>query len=308
MKFARFVLRKLSAGLVTLFLAATLAFFIAKLSGDPTVQMLGLSATPEQVSELKSLLGFDRPIFVQYFDFIGDIARGDLGTSLFSGDKNLDTILNRVWASMQLAVIAVALGAMIGIPVGVFAASREGRLGDRVASVLSIVGQSVPVFWLGLILVLVFSLNLGWLPAGFIGDWRNLVLPVVTLATIPIARIARLTRSAMTNVLEDQYITASRARGLSSRRVLFAHGLRNASLPVVTLIGLQIGTLLSGAITVETVFAWPGIGSLATQAVTNRDIPLVQALVVFGAFAFVIINTCVDLLYGVLDPRVREAR
>lgn len=308
MKFARFVLRKVSAGLVTLFLAATLAFFIAKLSGDPTIQMLGLSATPEQVAELKSLLGFDRPIFVQYVDFIGDIARGDLGTSLFSGDQNLDTILSRVWASMQLAVLAVALGALIGIPVGVFAASREGRLGDRVASVLSIVGQSVPVFWLGLILVLVFSLNLGWLPAGFKGDWRNLVLPVVTLATIPIARIARLTRSAMTNALEDQYITASRARGLSSRRVLFAHGLRNASLPVVTLIGLQIGTLLSGAITVETVFAWPGIGSLATQAVTNRDIPLVQALVVFGAVAFVIINTCVDVLYGVLDPRVRESR
>jgi len=308
MKFGRFVLRKVLAGLVTLFLAATLAFFIAKLSGDPTIQMLGLSATPEQVAELKAQLGFDRPVLVQYVDFIGDISRGDLGTSLFSGDKNLDTILGRVWASMQLAVLAVALGALIGIPVGVYAASREGRLGDRVASVLSIVGQSVPVFWLGLILVLIFSLNLGWLPAGFKGDWRNLVLPVVTLATIPIARIARLTRSAMTNSLEDQYITASRARGLSSRRVLFAHGLKNASLPVVTLIGLQIGTLLSGAITVETVFAWPGIGSLATQAVTNRDIPLVQALVVFGAVAFVIINICVDLLYGVLDPRVREAR
>ncbi|MFM8868419.1 MAG: ABC transporter permease [Ilumatobacteraceae bacterium] len=308
MKFARFFLRKVLAGLVTLFLAATLAFFIAKLSGDPTVQMLGLSATPDQVAELKAQLGFDRPILVQYLDFIGDIARGDLGTSLFSGEKNLDAIFGRVWASMQLAVLAVALGALIGIPVGVYAASREGRLGDRVASVLSIVGQSVPVFWLGLILVLVFSLNLGWLPAGFKGDWRNLVLPVFTLATIPIARIARLTRSAMTNSLEDQYITASRARGLSSRRVLFAHGLKNASLPVVTLIGLQIGTLLSGAITVETVFAWPGIGSLATQAVTNRDIPLVQALVVFGAFAFVIINVCVDLLYGVLDPRVRESR
>lgn len=308
MKFARFFLRKVLAGLVTLFLAATLAFFIAKLSGDPTVQMLGLSATPDQVAELKAQLGFDRPILVQYLDFIGDIARGDLGTSLFSGEKNLDAIFDRVWASMQLAVLAVALGALIGIPVGVYAASREGRLGDRVASVLSIVGQSVPVFWLGLILVLVFSLNLGWLPAGFKGDWRNLVLPVFTLATIPIARIARLTRSAMTNSLEDQYITASRARGLSSRRVLFAHGLKNASLPVVTLIGLQIGTLLSGAITVETVFAWPGIGSLATQAVTNRDIPLVQALVVFGAFAFVIINVCVDLLYGVLDPRVRESR
>jgi len=308
MKFARFVLRKVVAGLMTLFLAATLAFFIAKLSGDPTIQMLGLSATPEQVAELKAQLGFDRPVFVQYVDFIGDVSRGDLGTSLFSGDKNLDTILGRVWASTQLAILAVALGALIGIPVGVFAASREGRLADRVASLLSIVGQSVPVFWLGLILVLIFSLNLGWLPAGFMGDWRNLVLPVVTLATIPIARIARLTRSAMTNSLEDQYITASRARGLSSRRILFAHGLRNASLPVVTLIGLQIGTLLSGAITVETVFAWPGIGSLATQAVTNRDIPLVQALVVFGAVAFVIINTCVDLLYGVLDPRVREMR
>jgi peptide/nickel transport system permease protein len=308
MKFARFILRKVLSGVITLFLAATLAFFISKLSGDPTIQMLGLSATPEQIAELKAQLGFDRPVLVQYADFIGNISRGDLGKSLFSAESNLDAILGRLPASIQLALLAVTLGALIGIPVGVYAASREGRAGDRITTILSIVGQSVPVFWLGLILVLVFSLNLGWFPAGFKGDWRNLVLPVITLATIPIARISRLTRSAMTNSLEDNYITAARARGLTSRRVLFAHGLKNASLPVVTLIGLQVGTLLSGAITVETVFAWPGIGSLATQAVTNRDIPLVQALVVFGAAAFVLINTCVDLLYGVLDPRVRDSR
>jgi peptide/nickel transport system permease protein len=307
-KLARYILRKLLGGIVTLLLASTIAFFITKAAGDPTIQMLGLSATPDQIAELNAQLGFDRSIFVQYADFISDIARGDLGTSLFSGVSNFEAITGRLWASGQLALLAVGLGIIVGIPVGVYAASREGRLGDRVASSLAIVGQSLPVFWLGLMLVLLFSVNLGWLPAGFKGDWRNLVLPVFTLATIPIARIARLTRSAMTTTLEDQHITAARARGLSGRRVLFVHGLKNASLPVVTLIGLQIGTLLSGAITVETVFAWPGLGTLAIQAVNNRDLPLVQALVVFGALAFVVINIAVDILYGVLDPRVRDSR
>lgn len=308
MKLARYIFRKVLGGIVTLLLASTIAFFVTKAAGDPTIQMLGLSATPDQIAELNAQLGFDRSIFVQYADFISDIARGDLGTSLFSGVSNFEAITGRLWASGQLALLAVALGIIVGIPVGVFAASREGRLGDRVASSLAIVGQSLPVFWLGLMLVLLFSVNLGWLPAGFKGDWRNLVLPVFTLATIPIARTARLTRSAMTTTLEDQHITAARSRGLSGRRVLFVHGLKNASLPVVTLIGLQIGTLLSGAITVETVFAWPGLGTLAIQAVNNRDLPLVQALVVFGALAFVVINIAVDILYGVLDPRVRDSR
>ena len=191
---------------------------------------------------------------------------------------------------------------------GVYAAAREGRLADRVISSLAILGQSIPVFWLGLMLVLLFSITLNWLPAGLSGDWKNLVLPAVTLATIPLARVSRLTRAAMSNTLEDQFITAARARGLGNKRVLFVHALKNASLPVVTLIGMQMGILLSGAITVETVFAWPGLGSLATQAVRNQDLTLVQALVVYGAFLFVIINLFVELLYGVLDPRIRDAR
>jgi peptide/nickel transport system permease protein len=308
MKLFRYSLKKILGGLVTLLLAATLSFFISRLAGDPTIQMLGLSATPEQIAELKAQLGFDKPILTQYSTFIGDIVQFDLGNSLYAGQSNVSLIQSRIWASVQLTTLAVALGVLLGIPMGVYAAAREGKIADRVISSLAIVGQSIPVFWLGLMLVLFFAIKLSWLPAGLAGGWQNLVLPSVTLATIPLARVARLTRAAMTNTLEDQYIIAAKARGLSRKRVLFVHALKNASLPVVTLIGLQIGTLLSGAITVETVFAWPGLGTLATQAVRSRDITLVQAMVVFGAAAFIVINLLVDLLYGFLDPRVKDSQ
>jgi peptide/nickel transport system permease protein len=308
MKLFRYSLKKILGGLVTLLLAATLSFFISRLAGDPTIQMLGLSATPEQIAELKAQLGFDKPILTQYSTFIGDIVQFDLGNSLYAGQSNVSLIQSRIWASVQLTTLAVALGVLLGIPMGVYAAAREGKIVDRVISALAIVGQSIPVFWLGLMLVLFFAIKLSWLPAGLAGGWQNLVLPSVTLATIPLARVARLTRAAMTNTLEDQYIIAAKARGLSRKRVLFVHALKNASLPVVTLIGLQIGTLLSGAITVETVFAWPGLGTLATQAVRSRDITLVQAMVVFGAAAFIVINLLVDLLYGFLDPRVKDSQ
>lgn len=308
MKLFRYSLKKILGGLVTLLLAATLSFFISRLAGDPTIQMLGLSATPDQIAELRAQLGFDQPILTQYSTFIGDIVQFDLGNSLYAGQSNVSLIQSRIWASVQLTTLAVALGVLLGIPMGVYAAAREGKLADRVISSLAIVGQSIPVFWLGLMLVLFFAIKLSWLPAGLAGGWQNLVLPSVTLATIPLARVARLTRAAMTNTLEDQYIIAAKARGLSRKRVLFVHALKNASLPVVTLIGLQIGTLLSGAITVETVFAWPGLGTLATQAVRSRDITLVQAMVVFGAAAFIVINLLVDLLYGFLDPRVKDSQ
>ena len=308
MKLFRYSLKKILGGLLTLLLAATLSFFISRLAGDPTVQMLGLSATPDQIAELRAQLGFDQPILTQYSTFIGDIVQFDLGNSLYAGQSNVSLIQSRIWASVQLTTLAVALGVLLGIPMGVYAAAREGKIADRVISSLAIVGQSIPVFWLGLMLVLFFAIKLSWLPAGLAGGWQNLVLPSVTLATIPLARVARLTRAAMTNTLEDQYIIAAQARGLSRKRVLFVHALKNASLPVVTLIGLQIGTLLSGAITVETVFAWPGLGTLATQAVRSRDITLVQAMVVFGAAAFIVINLLVDLLYGFLDPRVKDSQ
>lgn len=307
MKLFLYFLKKLGAALVTLFLAASLSFFIAHLSGDPTAQILGASATPEAIKEFQHVLGLDRPIMVQYADFVGDISHGDLGNSMLAGESNVSLIAGRIFYSAQLAVLAVALGVLLGVPLGVFAASHEGRWGDRLTSALAVFGQSIPVFWLGLTLALIFSVRLNWLPAGLTGDWKNLVLPVITLSSIPMARIARLTRASMTNALEDLYVTAARARGLKGRRVLYIHALKNASLPVITLIGLQVGTLLSGAITVETVFAWPGLGTLATQAVQTRDLTLVQALVVFGATAFVIINLVVDYLYGIVDPRVRES-
>lgn len=308
MKFLRYLTKKTLGGIITLFLAATLSFFVSRLAGDPTIQMLGLSASPDQVSELRKQLGFDQPIVSQYATFLRALVNLDLGNSLFAGESNLSLIQSRIWASVQLTSLAVSLGVLLGIPMGVYAAAREGKTIDRVISVFAIVGQSIPVFWLGLMLVLFFSVKLQWLPAGLSGGWKNLVLPSITLATIPLARVARLTRAAMTNTLDDLYVVAARARGISRKRILFVHALKNASLPVVTLIGLQIGTLLSGAITVETVFAWPGLGTLATQAVRSRDLTLVQAMVVVGAAAFIGINLVVDLLYGFLDPRINDAQ
>lgn len=301
-----FVIRKLVNGLVTLLLAVTIAFILARGTGNPVREMLGELATEDQVHALSAQLGFDRPILVQYFSFLRGIFTGDLGTSIRYGTSNLDLIASRLPASLTLAVGAMIIAIVLGVPLGVWAAVREGRAVDRLASGVALLGQSVPLFWLGLMLILVFAVNLGWLPAGQAGSVSSVVLPSVTLAMLPLAQIARLTRSGMTEVLGEVFMVATGARGIPAWRRIFVHGFRNASLPVVTIVGLQTGALLSGAVTVEYVFAWPGLGSLATKAVQTRDFPLVQAIVVFGALVFVVINLVVDVLYGVLDPRVRD--
>jgi len=303
---ARFVVGKLVGAVITLFIAVTIAFIISRLAGDPAVQLVGNLATPEQIAAKRAELGLDRSLLAQYLDFMRGLLSGDLGQSLRFRRSNWELISDRLWPSAQLTIAAVGLGTSVGVVLGVFAASHEGRIGDRVSSMFALLGQSVPVFWLGLILVLFFAIRLGWFPAGQSGTWRHLVLPAVALSTIPMARVARLVRSSMVEVMEESYITAARARGYSDRRVLYVHALRNAALPVITLVGLQAGTLLSGAVTIEFVFAWPGLGTLATQAVEFRDFPLVQALVVFGALAFVLINLATDLTYGLIDPRLRE--
>ncbi len=303
----RFIALKLGGALLTLFLAVSLAFFISRLSGDPTTQILGGLATQDQIAAKQAELGLDRPLLSQYWTFITDLLQFDLGRSLRFNRGNWEVIQSRIMASFLLAGSAMVLGVVFGVPLGMYAAAREGKRGDRIASAIAVLGQSMPVFWLGMVLVLVFSVRLGWFPAGQSGTWKHLVLPAVSLSTIPMARVTRLTRSSMSEVLEEPYIAAARARGLGGRAVMFGHALKNSALPVITLIGLQAGTLLSGAVTVEAVFAWPGLGSLATQAVQFRDAPLVQALVIVGAVAFVAINLVIDLLYGLIDPRIRDA-
>ncbi|WP_344454020.1 ABC transporter permease [Actinocorallia aurantiaca] len=301
----RFIAGKLGAVLVTLFLALSGAFLLGRLSGDPVANILGPFATPDQVDALRATLGLDRPLAAQYADYLGSTLVGDLGESLQFYQSNLGMILDRMPYTLQLLGAGMLLAVLLGVPLGILAATREGGLWDRAASALAVLGQSVPVFWLGMMLVAVFAVQLGLLPAGQAGGLSNLVLPAVTMAMYPMAHIARLTRSTMAEVLREPYIASVRARGLAGWRVIFVHALRNASPPVLTVAALQTGMLLSGAVAVEYVYSWPGLGSLALQAIQFRDFPLVQAIVVVGAISFVLINLIADLLYAVVDPRLR---
>jgi peptide/nickel transport system permease protein len=293
-------------GLVTLVLAITVAFFLARGTGSPAREMLGDGATAEQIADLEAHLGLDRPVVVQYFDYLAHLFTFDLGNSLRYHSSNFELMASRMPASLTLAVVAMIIAVVIGIPLGIQAARHEGGLIDRITSGTALLGQSMPLFWLGLMLVLIFSVQLGWLPAGQFDRPESVILPAVTLSTLPMAQIARLTRSSMGEVLGEGFITAAEARGISRWRITLIHAFRSASLPVVTIVGLQAGMLLSGAVTVEYVFGWPGLGTLALQAVQARDFTLVQGIVVVGATVFVVINLAVDLLYGLVDPRIRE--
>ena len=306
MTFVRFMAPKLVGAVITLLIALSLAFFLARTAGDPARNILGEFATEEQVLEKQIELGLDKPLPVQFGNYLGQLATFDLGDSLRYSRPNWELILGRFPATIQLTVAGMLIATLIGLPLGIVAALREGRAWDRVSVFVALFGQSIPLFWLGLMFILLFAVAWGWLPAGQSGTWQHLVLPAVTLSVLPMARIARLTRSSLSEVLEETYITSARARGLKERTVVITHAIRNAALPVVTIMGLQAGTLLSGAVTVEFVFAWPGLGTLATQAVQFRDFSLVQAIVIVGAVTFVVINLTVDLLYGIIDPRIRE--
>ncbi len=306
MSFVRFMAPKLVGALITLLIALSLAFFLARTAGDPARNILGEFATEEQVLEKQIELGLDKPLPVQFANYLGQLATFDLGDSLRYSRPNWELILGRFPATIQLTLAGMLIATLIGLPLGIVAALKEGRIWDRMSVFVALFGQSIPLFWLGLMFILLFAVAWGWLPAGQSGTWQHLVLPAVTLSVLPMARIARLTRSSLSEVLEETYITSARARGLRERTVIITHAIRNAALPVVTIMGLQAGALLSGAVTVEFVFAWPGLGTLATQAVQFRDFSLVQAIVIVGALTFVVINLTVDLLYGIIDPRIRE--
>jgi peptide/nickel transport system permease protein len=301
-----FLARKVGGALVTFVLALTFAFLLSRLSGDPTVNILGPFAQPEQFDELRARLGLDEPLPVQFLDYLTSALTADFGASLQYGQENTSLILERLPNTLILIAVAMTLAIAIGVPLGVLAAVKEGSAWDWLASTTALVGQSVPVFWLGLMLILIFAVNLGLLPAGQDGGPDHVVLPAVTLALFPLAQIARLTRATMAEVLREPYIDAARARGLAARRIIGLHALRNASLPVVTITALQAGMLLSGAVAVEYIYNYPGFGLLAIQGVEFRDFTLVQAVVVFGVLAFVLLNLLVDVLYAVIDPRIRR--
>ena len=285
----------------------TLAFAALRLSGDPAATMLPPEASLEELAALRHTLGLDQPIGTQYARFLSSAVRGDFGLSFRHQQPALALVLERLPATLELAVAALALAVSAAIPLGILAAICRGRLADVLAMGLAVVGQATPFFWLGIMLILVVSVQLAWLPTSGRGGLAHLILPAITLATHLAASLARLTRTSMLEILAENYLNTARAKGLGEWKVIWAHALKNAAIPITTLIGMQFGTLLGGSIVTEMIFAWPGVGRLAVQSIFARDYPVVQASVFILALSFVLINLGVDLLYGWLDPRIRHA-
>jgi peptide/nickel transport system permease protein len=300
------LLFRIARALVTIWLVVTVVFVILRLAGDPVRLLLPDDATPAQVDQLRSDLGLDRPIPVQYAVYWSSLLQGDLGSSLRFRQPALDLVLARFPATLQLALAAFVISTTVGLSVGIATALVRGSAWDRGTMALMSVLQAAPSFFLGIVLIYLISVRLGWLPTSGYGSFRQIILPAVTLSALTLASLARLTRSSMLEVLRADYIRTARAKGLSERVIVLRHGLRNASLPVVTVLGLELAGLLTGAIIIETVFAWPGVGRLAVEAVSTRDYPVVQATVLLVTLIFVAINLIVDLSYLLLDPRVRH--
>jgi peptide/nickel transport system permease protein len=306
---------------------------VRAIPGDPAQIMLGQTATRAQVAEVRSRLGLDEPLPVQYLVFLKDAARGDLGDSIVTGRPVVSELLERLPATFELVAFAMLIAILVGVPVGVISAVRQYSLLDKVASVTALTGISMPIFWLAMILIVIFGVNLELLPfpgrlgpttaitsitglvlvdslltlnfAGFWDGLLHLIMPAIALGTIPMAVVMRMTRSSMLEVMGEDYVRTARAKGVVPWRVVFKHSLRNAMLPTVTVIGLQVGLLMGGAIITETIFSWPGVGQIAYESVSRRDYAMIQGVVLYGAALFVLVNLAVDVLYAVLDPRVR---
>jgi ABC-type dipeptide/oligopeptide/nickel transport system permease component len=301
----RYLLRKLFHTAFVAVGVVTLAFGALRLSGDPAATMLPGEASVEELQALRHALGLDRPLPVQYVDFLSSAVRGDFGLSFRHQQPALSLVLERLPATLELAIASLLLSVVIALPLGILAALNRGRLGDIVAMGFAVVGQATPFFWLGIMLILVVSVKLGWLPTSGRGGLERLILPAVTVAAHLAASLARLTRTSMLEVLGQNYLNTARAKGVGERTVIWAHALKNAAIPITTLVGVQFGTLLGGSIVTEMIFAWPGVGRLAVQSIFARDYPVVQASVFVLALSFVAINLLIDLFYGWLDPRIR---
>jgi peptide/nickel transport system permease protein len=319
-----FILRRMIQAVIVMVTVGFIAFLLFQYVGDPVVFLLGQDATPDQIRSLRTDLGLDQPFFVQFWHFLVNAAQGEFGLSLRQGAKVSRLIAERFPATLELALVAALLSLLVGIPMGVYAALRRGGWLSQLFMTLSLLGVSLPTFLIGILLILGFSVGLGWFPSfgrgevvhlgwwssGLLGadGWHHIVLPAVTLAIFQLTLIMRLVRAEMLEVLRSDYIKFARARGLSNRAVHFGHALKNTLVPVMTITGLQLGGLIAFAIITETVFQWPGMGLLFIQAVTFADIPMMAAYLCLIALIFVIINLVVDLLYFAVDPRLRVAR
>ncbi|MBL8308049.1 MAG: ABC transporter permease [Rubrivivax sp.] len=319
-----FILRRLIQAMIVMLTVAFIAFMLFQYVGDPVSNMLGQDATQDQRDALRKDLGLDQPFPVQFARFVGNAVRGDFGLSLKQGRKVSVLIVERLPATLELALAAAVLALVAGVPLGVYAALKRGRLGAQIVMTVSLLGVSLPTFLIGILLILVFSVTLKWLPSFGRGDtvafgnwttglltvdgWKHLVLPAITLCVFQLALILRVVRSEMLEVLRTDYVKFARARGLKDRRVHFGHALKNTLVPVITITGLQLGSLIAFAIITETVFQWPGMGFLFIQAVQFADIPVMAAYLCLIALIFVIVNLAVDLLYFAVDPRLRMDR
>ena len=316
-----FILRRLIQAVMVLVTVAFIAFMLFQYVGDPVVFLLGQDATPEQIRSLRADLGLDKPFFVQFWHFLVNAAQGEFGLSLRQGAKVSRLMAERFPATLELALVAAALALLVGVPMGVYAALKRGTFISQAFMTLSLLGVSLPTFLIGILLILVFAVVLGWFPSFGRGEvvhigwwtsglltakgWHHITLPAITLAIFQLTLIMRLVRAEMLEVLRTDYIKFARARGLSNRAIHFGHALKNTLVPVMTITGLQLGGLIAFAIITETVFQWPGMGLLFIQAVTFADIPVMAAYLCLIALIFVVINLVVDLLYFVVDPRLR---
>lgn len=304
----RYLLGRIGDGLIAILGVVTIVFVISRLLGDPAILLLPVGATEEQLASLRAGLGLDRPIFEQYITYLAGVARGDFGQSFQFMRPALSVVLERMPATMALAASALTIGILFGGLAGSLAALYRGTVIEAGVMLLALLGQATPVFWLGLILILIFAVDLGWLPTGGFNDATSLILPALTLGVFTTASIARLLRSDLLDVMKDDHVRTARAKGLLPGTVFVWHMARNSLIPVVTMVGILAGELLGGSVVTETIFSWPGVGRLIVQAMEAKDFPVVQAGVLVIATTFVCINILVDLVYGLLDPRIRRAR
>jgi len=304
----RLIRRRIGQGLVSILGASIIIFVISRLSGDPTTLLVPPEAPPETIAAIRATLGLDRPIYMQYAIFLAHALTGDFGISYRWQTPALTLILDRMPATIELAVTGLLFSVVIATPTGVYSALHRGGLIDRACRVFAMLGQAMPAFWVGLLLILVFSIHLNWLPAFGFGGISHVVLPGIALGWYPVAAQMRIVRSAMLDVLDSDHILVSRALGTPEWLIVWKYAFRNAAVPLLTMLGVYFAAMLGGAFVVETIFAWPGVGRTVVEAVFSRDFPVVQAGVLFTSILFVVSNLLVDISYGLVDPRIRDDR
>lgn len=301
----RYLLSRVVQSVLLLIGVLILVFFLVRLTGDPARLMAPREASAEDIQELRVLMGYDRPLAVQFFDFFTGALRGDFGNSMHYRAPAMGMVIARLPATLQLAMTALVFAALLGVPLGVIGGSKPGSLWDTLARGVGLFGQTVPNFWIALIFILHFSVNLGWFPSFGRGHWNSIVLPAVSLGLFPLGQIVRLMRSAVLEIRGEDYVRTAYSKGISNHRIYVSHVFRNAAIPLVSMLGVQFGYLLGGSIYIETIFSWPGLGRMIAEAVSARDFPLVQAVAVFTSLVVVVMNLLTDIAYALIDPRIR---